>query len=310
MVTLISASKASLESAAHLVVLMCCYNRRATTIAALESLESQECSQELNVSVVLFDDGSTDGTSEDVARRFPDIEIIRGDGKAYWSKSMSIAQKVATGLASPDYILWLNDDVRLLPRALEIMVGIAASSSADQAVVGALIDEHTRALTYSGYRRVGRRPLQLKQVPVRDEKQYVDTFNGNVVLIPRKIYQKVGGVDGQFEHGLGDIDYGYQIQRAGYASVVAPGVAGTCSRNRPEGGWMDGTQSMTTNFRLLLSRKGRPFRSNMHFHRRHGGPAWAATLAFIYLKSSGLILTSAIRRQRNIRRDAGRSAQS
>ena len=66
--------------------ILACHNRRAKTLACLEALASQTAPCRLRI--VLFDDGSTDGTAAAVRRAHPQVDILPGTGDAYWAGGM------------------------------------------------------------------------------------------------------------------------------------------------------------------------------------------------------------------------------
>jgi len=59
-------------------------NRKAITLQCLRSL-SRIDRTDLEVHVIVVDDGSTDGTSESIRERFPEIEVVQGDGKLFYT---------------------------------------------------------------------------------------------------------------------------------------------------------------------------------------------------------------------------------
>src|SRR5262249_25124422 len=62
--------------------------------------------------VVLVDDGSTDGTDEDVRQRFPDTVILRGDGNLWWTGAMARGvDYVLERCRDDDFVLALNNDL-------------------------------------------------------------------------------------------------------------------------------------------------------------------------------------------------------
>ena len=68
---------------------------------------------------------------------------------------------MAEGIAlrsSPDYVLWLNDDVVLQPGFLRRLLDTSRRHG-DAVVVGATFDPVTGATTYSGLARSGRHTL-------------------------------------------------------------------------------------------------------------------------------------------------------
>ena len=278
-----------------LVVLMCSFNRRGETLNALRSLSGQEVSFPILATVVLFDDGSRDGTTGAVIAAFPEVEIVHGDGSAYWSRGMACAQEVALRLAQPDYLCWLNDDVTLIPHALDVLLHTARGIEPAGAVVGPLADAETLEISYSGYVRTGARPTQLQHVVPDGEPRDVDNFNGNVVLLPRVVYERVGSIDARYEHSYGDTDYGYRIAKTGLRTVLAPRVVGHCSRNSSDGTWRDPRLRVVRRLTLLGSRKGIPPRSYAHFQRQCGGRRWPINVAGTYARAIAAICRTSVR---------------
>ena len=59
------------------------YNRRTLTLQCLDHL--QWCASLADWRVVLVDDGSTDGTADEVRTRFPHVDIVQGSGDLFWT---------------------------------------------------------------------------------------------------------------------------------------------------------------------------------------------------------------------------------
>lgn len=215
-------------------VLMTCHNRSPLTVRCLRALWSQELPPEVNFRVYLVDDNSKDGTSQAVAQEFPAIRILRGPGNLFWCRGMRLAWQEAAQ-ENPDFFLWLNDDTQLLPGAVEQLLQTAASDSSHPlpaVVVGSCQDPETKMFTYGGQIRRGLHPGRLIPVIPNGNMQPCDTFEGNVVLVPRLVFEKVGLLD-SFRHAMGDTDYGYRATRAGCVIRVAPTFVALCARNRP-----------------------------------------------------------------------------
>ncbi len=140
--------------------------------------------------------------------------------------------------------------------------------------MGAVRDPITGLLTYSGFRRRGRHPLQMDLVVPADEPVEVETFNGNVVLVPRSVARKIGPIDGALVHSAADFDYGLRAGEAGLMNSLTPGTVGTCARNTNPSPWLDRSIPPGQRLRLLLGPKGLPPRARARYLSRHGGPFW------------------------------------
>ena len=271
---------------------MACHNRREITLAALRGLKDQDAAEVL-VSVVLFDDGSTDGTREEVRENFPEIEILFGDGSLYWSRSMAVAQAAALRQAKPDYLCWLNDDVELTAGAIEHLLTVAASN-ARSVIVGACVSAVSGKVTYAGFKRLSRRPKHLARILPASKAVEVDTFNGNVILVPELVYRRLGAIDSSFTHSLGDLDYGFRVVGQGFKNILAPVPVGLCERNHPRGTWRDENYPLAARLRYLKGPKGMPLGPELHLYRRHGGPLGLIYLLATYATTVGGIVWSSL----------------
>ena len=259
----------------RVVALVTSHNRKGLTLSCLQSYFAQDVPNSVELAAVLVDDGSSDGTAAEVTRRFPNVRVITGTGRLYWGGGMAVAQ---TSLeTTPDFFLWLNDDVVLDAGALALLLECSASG-AGAICVGAVRDPTTGAVTYSAVRRVGGHPMRFALVAPPAVGTSLATFNGNVVLIPGKIAQRLGPVDAKLGHSRGDFDYGLRAVAAGESVVVAPRTVGTCER----GHW-PAQRSRRSSWKLLLGPKGIPPRQYGRFLRRHGGRSWPVYWLATYL---------------------------
>jgi GT2 family glycosyltransferase len=215
--------------------LVAVHNRRATTLRCLESLRVAVEQAGVTIHVYLFDDGSTDGTADAVLERYPDTTVLYGDGNNYWAASMAQVEQRAAMEADPaDVLVWLNDDVVLDPDALA-RVAEAHVSNPSRVLVFTVRDPDSDQPTYGGFVR-SRHPHPLRfrlMEPDAERLVPLETFNGNLVVVPKQVLVELGGIDGGFPHAWGDIDFGLRLTRANQPALLAPGTYGTCPRNPP-----------------------------------------------------------------------------
>lgn len=212
-----------------IAVLLTVHNRKAKTLECLQRLYAQLPLDGYQVDVYLTDDGCTDGTPEAVRQQFPQVHIIHGNGNLFWNRGMYTAWQEA---AKEDYdsYLWLNDDTLLLPNALKSLLASSQSKINQAIIVAANRAKNEEKVTYSGHNKNGK-------ITPNGNLQSCDTFNGNCVLIPRYVYQKLGNLDWKFRHAIGDLDYGYRAKRSGIEIYVSSEYLGICDNNPKLPAW-------------------------------------------------------------------------
>lgn len=275
----------------RVAVLITCHNRREHTLSCLAELFATELPAGIFFSVILVDDGSTDGTSTAVRAQYPQVEIISGDGNLFWNKGMHLAFARAMDLGFDAY-LWLNDDTTLYPTALKNLLATAERLSSELGraclLVGATEDASGK-LSYGGAVALNKiRRFQYRKVWAPDVPVECDVMNGNCVLIPDQVARAVGNIDIGFEHAMGDTDYALRARAKGFPVYVAPGFVGQCSNNPVENTFNDRSLGLSKRWHLIMGRKGLPPKSWLRFTYRHGGIGWVLYFIWPYLK---LIIT-------------------
>ena len=268
----------------RIVAILAVHNRKHTTIANLNRLATSAAAARVDLSVVVFDDGSTDGTGTALHEIPLPVTVLHGRDQ-FWAAGMARAEKAALA-AKPDFLLWLNDDVELDVDSISRLVESAEASDVAATFVGATRSRsHDGVITYTGHRLRSRwRPMNLRPVLPSSAPLRVDTFNGNVVLVPARHAQSVGGIDGGFEHGMADFDFGLRLTGADLPIYLAPGTFGTCDRNSPSGTWRDTTLPIRKRLSLVTHRKEIPPRSLVRFVWRHSQLRMPVIVPWIYCR--------------------------
>ncbi len=207
-----------------IAVLITVFNRREITLLGLKSLMKSigKMSHDFVFDIYMTDDGCTDGTADAVKKEFPSVIIINGDGNLYWGGGMRYAwQTAAESGIEYDYYLWYNDDSNLYEEAL---LTIFEYASENRIITGAFCSSQGAA-TYGG-RDADNQILIPNGFP-----QEVVMMNGNLVLVPEKIFQAVGNISSHLKHGGGDFDYGFRARKAGFKIFLTNGYVGIADRH-------------------------------------------------------------------------------
>lgn len=279
----------------RIAVLVTCHNRREKTLLCLRALFACRLPDWFSLLVVLVDDGSTDGTRDAVQAEFPTVDILIGDGNLFWNKGMHRAHLAALA-RQPEFFLWLNDDTTLLPKSLATVLETHAALTEEVKtpviVVGSCVEDAGGRLTYGGAVSAGRlRRFTYRKVPIGDSPVECEVMNGNIVLVPSAAADRIGPIDPEFEHAMGDTDYALRARRAGCRVFVAPGVVGHCASNPPPSVDAHTRHSLREKWSAFTSRKRLPPRSWLRFTRRHGGMLWP----LYFLQPYGTFLLRALR---------------
>ena len=198
-----------------------------------------------------------------------------------------------------DGYLWLNDDVELdsgcayaTPHVVEPYGGRVCRQPL-----------HPRRrdprLGWRGHlwrppgRAVTLRPAFRIQEPIEDLKP-IDTFNGNIVLVPREVIKEIGINDPSYHHNFGDNDYGLQGKPAGIAVRLLKGTLGVCEANAQKKllGFGSPHLSFGEQWRKVNTHHGLPFASWWRFTRRHSGLWFPLHFLLPYRKLFGIGLRS------------------
>ena len=241
-----------------IAVLMTCYDRVQTTLRCLERLR-KACAKvnDAIFDVWLVDDASPDHTGEKVKAAFPEVNVIRSNGNLFWCKGMRLAWDEAVKSAGDkpyDFYLWLNDDAMLKESAI-------ANLLKDYGEHGGVI-----AGKFSS-----------------DESESDVSFgmlggwmNGNLVLVPREVYEKIGPIFASYHHGYGDNDYGLMAARAGFGPHLSTGFSGVCPA-QPERYRMQEGKPLVARIKSLFDPKGYNMHDAVLFRYRN----WGVGMAFL-----------------------------
>ncbi|HBL15034.1 MAG TPA: glycosyltransferase family 2 protein, partial [Cyanobacteria bacterium UBA11162] len=111
-------------------------NRKEYTKNILSEIQTQisEISQN-GISIIVVDDGSTDGTTQIISSEFPQVHLIQGDGSLWWTGAIKLGMEYALDQLASDYIIWLNDDIFLREDFIEKAIEICTSPQYQDAVI-------------------------------------------------------------------------------------------------------------------------------------------------------------------------------
>jgi glycosyltransferase involved in cell wall biosynthesis len=178
-------------------------NRRDELVVALKSALAQRGT----VEIIVIDDGSTDGTSEIVAREFPNVLLVRHSESRGYVVRRNEAAKIAKG----DIIISIDDDAAfsetsIVADCLEIFkverVGAVAIPYIDVLMDGAI-----------------------KQLAPDSEGVWItNTFIGTAHAVRRDVFLQLGGYREALVHQGEESDYCIRMLEAGWMVALGRGA--------------------------------------------------------------------------------------
>ncbi len=185
-----------------IAVLITSFNRCDKTFSCINQL--------INIApkfdVFLVDDYSTDSTVNVISENFPNVNIIIGTGNLFWNRGMHLAWEHANKL-DYDFYLWLNDDVVLYENSIHEIFECSRLKNHQAIISGIIETENKDLIIYGGTDQNN------KLIYPNGQLQSIKNMNGNVVLVPKSVYLKLGNLDPVFHHDLGDVEYGYRAKK-------------------------------------------------------------------------------------------------
>lgn len=281
-------SQSSSHPAVYIIIPV--HNRKTTTLQCLKILESNGDLD--RCSVVVVDDGSTDGTSEAIQIHFPRVKILSGNGKLWWAGAIKYGMEYAHSRGA-EYFVWLNDDT--LPSQNSISLLIQASSHlGSKAIASAQCYESSDfAIPTYGGRKKKRFSLQFLAAH-RGETIEADVLSGNLVCLPRSVVDAIGYPPSkQAPQTWADVVYTWLAKQSGYRIAVLGDATAICPQNKLEEGWSSSPIPMMQRWAMLNSPKSSIYPPAYWLYCRSLYGLWGVLpLAQVYLN---LVVFTALR---------------
>jgi GT2 family glycosyltransferase len=195
---------------------------------------------------------------------------------------MIAAWKSAFEYGEFDYFLWLNDDTIMDKDALMVLLEtdeIVRRQNELRLITAACRSSETSIdFSYGGRTDLG------KVIP-NGEIQECKYINGNLVLIPKTLFSKLGYLSDIYTHGIGDNDYGLRCIVAGGKCYTTSRYIAVCPPNEGIPGWCNPTVSLRKRWQLLHSPRGLNIREYNQFRKRFWGKKWMLFAVKAYIKT-------------------------
>ena len=192
------------------------FNRKNILTLLLESIFNSNYNKE-KIQVIVVDDASTDGTSDEIKNKFSSVQVIRNQKELLASHSRNIGAKSTKG----EFIFFIDDDNVIDKNCIKELVKILQS---DDKIgnVGPLMyyfSEKNR-IAWAGAKR-GKLTSLTKVFDTMPEQSIVETdYIPNAIMTRKKIAEKVCYFDiVNFPFQYDDGDFSQRIKEQGYKIV-------------------------------------------------------------------------------------------
>lgn len=215
------------DSPVEVAALVLTLDQREMTLRCLETLVDQEGPE---LAIVVWDNGSVDGTADAVAQRFPTVLVHHHPRNLGVASGRNAAARLAMDRFAPPFLLFLDNDMELEPgfvRALHEAFATRPELGQTQAKLRYLGDRE-RINDGGGCRisfwRARTEPVGIGEL---DRGQYDRVTPcvscGGAMMTRSEVFKELGGFDSGFDPvGPEDLDYSLRLQNAGHDALYVP----------------------------------------------------------------------------------------
>jgi N-acetylglucosaminyl-diphospho-decaprenol L-rhamnosyltransferase len=220
--------KRSADDVVDMSIVLVCWNNKAYLDPCLKSLYEGELKSSFDVIVV--DNGSTDGSQQMLAEKYPDVKLIQNEGNVGLGKASNQGIEATKGR----FVLLLNNDTLVNGSALDVLVEYLDANPEAGATAGKLLNPdgsfqsgfapfstlleeflivtHIGEILWPGYPSHG------------DSNEIKETgwMSSACLLVRRAALDQIGLLDeGYFIYG-DEADLQYRLNKAGWKVVFLP----------------------------------------------------------------------------------------
>ncbi len=202
------------------------FNRAPMVCACVSALLASDFA---DFEIIVVDDCSPDDTGEQIAAKFaadPRVKYTRNDHNSFQAVSRNNGAKLATGR----YLFFLDDDN--VPASNMLSESLACFARHERVGLVAPLCIHQRAgkenLVWtlgSDFNRWTSQPKDYKaNLPISELPEepvdYPTTYSPNAFMVPRAVYDEVGGIWGPYTQIFEESDFGWLICEHGYSAWI------------------------------------------------------------------------------------------
>jgi GT2 family glycosyltransferase len=207
------------------LIIVLTFNGIDLTIDCLRSLQQIHYQ---NVTTMVVDNASVDGTPQIVRENFPAVQVIETGANLGYAEGNNVGMRYAMANGY-DYVLLLNNDTEVAPNFLDQLVTVCESNAA-VGVVGPKVLYHSHPdLIYSAGGTVDWKRGKTAMIGInqQDDGRFdtpieVDFINGCAILVRTAAMHDGGLLDARFGMYFEEVEWCVRLARHGWHVCYAP----------------------------------------------------------------------------------------
>lgn len=219
----------------ELTVIVVSYNTRELTLKCLETLYAN--THEAQFHTVVYDNDSADGSAEAIAAAFPQVELIASSDNLGFAK----ANNVVAAEAKTDWLLLLNPDTEVHESAIDNLLAFAKAHPEAGITGGRTVFPDGSLNIASCWNQITPWSALCMAVGLtaafrntrlfnpegiggwkRDSVREVDIVVGCFLMIPRALWEDLGGFDLKYFMYGEEADLCLRAKAKGYRPMITP----------------------------------------------------------------------------------------
>jgi GT2 family glycosyltransferase len=215
----------------HIAIIILTYNQREKTVQCLSHLIATQGS---SWQIMVWDNGSQDGTVEAVKEAYPNVFVHHHPTNLGVAGGRNAAAELALRDLQATHLLFLDNDILVEPGFVDALYAPFCEDpqvGQTQAKLRFMHDRHR--LNDGGGAQINFVFWRIKPVGYNEvdggqydsEKECISC--GGAMLVRADVFQQLGGFDPLFgPFGPEDLDFSLRLQKAGYRALYVPQAVG------------------------------------------------------------------------------------
>lgn len=193
------------------------YNGGKVPLNCIRSIYSLNYPQK-KLEIIVVDNHSTDGSDVQIRLKYPRVKLLKQNINLGFSRAINLGIKSSTG----DCVFVTNDDLLFSKNSLTILVEYLRDHPGIGALGGKIYSQKFKNRISSAGFMMNRITGDVYSAPCPDTIKQPDWIQGCAMLIPKKIFEKSGFLDENYEYFFEDFDLCLRIKRSGYKIFYIP----------------------------------------------------------------------------------------